>query len=30
MIDDDGQAYYLFWGNTVLCYAKLETNMVEQ
>lgn len=27
-IDDDGQAY-LFWGNTVLHYAKLKTNMIE-
>ena len=27
-IDDDGQAY-LFWGNTVLHYAKLKDNMIE-
>lgn len=27
-IDDDGQAY-LFWGNTVLRYAKLKDNMIE-
>ncbi len=27
-IDDDGQAY-LFWGNTVLRYAKLKANMIE-
>jgi beta-xylosidase len=27
-IDDDGQAY-LFWGNTVLKYAKLKENMIE-
>lgn len=27
-IDDDGQAY-LFWGNTVLKYAKLKSNMIE-
>lgn len=27
-IDDDGQAY-LFWGNTVLKYAKLKPNMIE-
>lgn len=27
-IDDDGQAY-LFWGNTVLRYAKLADNMIE-
>lgn len=27
-IDDDGQAY-LFWGNTVLKYAKLKDNMIE-
>lgn len=27
-IDDDGQAY-LFWGNTVLHYAKLKENMTE-
>lgn len=27
-IDDDGQAY-LFWGNTVLHYAKLQDNMTE-
>lgn len=27
-IDDDGQAY-LFWGNTVLHYAKLKENMIE-
>jgi beta-xylosidase len=27
-IDDDGQAY-LFWGNTVLKYAKLKKNMIE-
>lgn len=28
MIDDDGQAY-LFWGNTVCHYAKLNENMLE-
>lgn len=27
-IDDDGQAY-IFWGNTVLKYAKLKANMIE-
>jgi beta-xylosidase len=27
-IDDDGQAY-LFWGNTILRYAKLKANMIE-
>lgn len=27
-IDDDGQAY-LYWGNTVLKYAKLKPNMIE-
>jgi arabinoxylan arabinofuranohydrolase len=27
-IDDDGQAY-IFWGNTVLRYAKLKDNMIE-
>lgn len=27
-IDNDGQAY-LFWGNTVLYYAKLKDNMIE-
>jgi beta-xylosidase len=27
-IDDDGQAY-IFWGNTVLKYAKLKDNMIE-
>lgn len=27
-IDDDGQAY-LFWGNTVLHYARLKDNMIE-
>lgn len=27
-IDDDGQAY-IFWGNTVLHYAKLKKNMIE-
>jgi hypothetical protein len=27
-IDDDGQAY-LYWGNTVLKYAKLKSNMIE-
>lgn len=27
-VDDDGQAY-LFWGNTVLHYAKLKANMTE-
>ncbi|AHM61097.1 glycosyl hydrolase [Flammeovirgaceae bacterium 311] len=27
-IDDDGQAY-IFWGNTVMHYAKLKDNMIE-
>jgi arabinoxylan arabinofuranohydrolase len=27
-IDDDGQAY-MYWGNTVLKYAKLKKNMTE-
>ena len=27
-IDDDGQAY-LYWGNTVMKYAKLKANMIE-
>lgn len=27
-VDDDGQAY-LYWGNTVLKYAKLKPNMIE-
>ena len=27
-VDDDGQAY-LYWGNTVLKYAKLKANMTE-
>jgi arabinoxylan arabinofuranohydrolase len=27
-VDDDGQAY-LYWGNTVMKYAKLKANMVE-
>jgi arabinoxylan arabinofuranohydrolase len=27
-IDDDGQAY-LYWGNTVLKYARLKSNMIE-
>ncbi|QYF92677.1 glycoside hydrolase family 43 protein [Massilia sp. PAMC28688] len=27
-IDDDGQAY-IYWGNTVLKYAKLKANMIE-
>ena len=28
MVDDDGQAW-IYWGNTVLMYAKLKSNMIE-